>query len=85
MRAPERAEHLEDGIGQRHVTVFLALAVDVQQQPVSVDIGDLEVGRWVLPSRPQLHVLTAIQTVGMERSKNPCPQPVFSTGPMRGG
>ncbi len=51
MRAPESAEHLEGGIGQRHVAVFFTLAMDVQQQPISVDIGDLEVGRWIL-ARP---------------------------------
>jgi hypothetical protein len=38
-------------MGQRHVAVFFGLAVDVQQHPVSVDIGDLEVGRWIL-ARP---------------------------------
>jgi hypothetical protein len=85
MRAPESAEHLEGGIGQRHVAVFFALAVDVQQQSVSVDSGDLEVGPLDLGEPRQWHILTAIQTVGMERSKNPCAHPVSLAGPMRGG
>jgi hypothetical protein len=51
MCARESAEHLEGGIGQRHVAVFFAVAVDVQQHSVSVDSGDVEVGRWIL-ARP---------------------------------
>jgi len=50
MRAPGSAEHLEGGLGQRHVTVFFAVAVDVQEQPAGVDSGDLEVGPWILAS-----------------------------------
>ncbi len=36
-------------LGQGHVTVFLAFAVDVQQHPVAVDIGDLQMGAFQQP------------------------------------
>jgi hypothetical protein len=50
LRAPESAEHLEAGLGQRQVAVFFALPAAVRQHAVSVDIGDVEVGPWILPS-----------------------------------
>jgi hypothetical protein len=49
MCAPESAEHLEGRLGQRHVTVFFALAVDVQQQPAAVDIRHLQMGPFQQP------------------------------------
>jgi hypothetical protein len=42
MRAPEGAEHLQGRLGQRHIAVFLAFAVDVEQQAVAVDICYLQ-------------------------------------------
>src|SRR5205823_4342094 len=42
MGAPVVAEQRERGIRDRHVAILAALAMDVQELPLAIDIGDLE-------------------------------------------
>jgi hypothetical protein len=39
---PKTPEHVEDGRRQRHVTITVALAANVEEQALSIDVADLQ-------------------------------------------
>src|SRR5208282_4115523 len=55
---PKTPEHSEDGRRQRHVTIPVALAANVEQQTLSIDIADL-----------QLHALADAQPTRIDGGK----------------